>query len=93
MGFGSDILLLDSKRDFFTEPNFRIIFLKILGIFCKFILVWSLNLQTKEYLKNPSKFAAAAPVASAAAPAAKKEEAKKEESEESDDDMGFGLFD
>jgi len=51
--------------------------------------------QTKEYLKDPSKFAAAAaaaaPAAStAAAPAA---EAKKEESEESDDDMGFGLFD
>jgi len=51
--------------------------------------------MTKEYLKDPSKFAvAAAPAAAAetaaAAPAA---EAKKEESEESDDDMGFGLFD
>jgi len=52
----------------------------------------------KEYLKDPSKFAALA-AAPAAAPAAdsggasKKEEAKKEESEESDDDMGFGLFD
>jgi len=48
----------------------------------------------KEYLKDPSKFAAAAPVAAAASPAkeAKKEE-KKEESEEEDDDMGFGLFD
>jgi len=52
--------------------------------------------QVKEYLKDPSKFAA---VAAAAAPVAeaveeKKEEAKKEESEEeSDDDMGFGLFD
>jgi len=51
----------------------------------------------KEYLKDPSKFAALA-AAPAAAPAAdsggasKKEEAKKEESEESDDDMGFGLF-
>merc|ERR1712055_448927 len=50
----------------------------------------------KEYLADPSKLAAAAPVD--AAPAAveeKKEEAKKEESEESgsDDDMGFGLFD
>jgi len=50
----------------------------------------------KEYLADPSKFAAAAPVE--AAPAAveeKKEVAKKEESEESgsDDDMGFGLFD
>lgn len=53
--------------------------------------------QTKEYLKDPSKFAvaAAAPAAASAAPAkadAKKEEVK-EESEESDDDMGFGLFD
>jgi large subunit ribosomal protein LP0 len=50
----------------------------------------------KEFLKDPSKFVAAAAVAPAAAgaPAAKKEEAKKEESEnESDDDMGFGLFD
>ncbi|PAA75462.1 hypothetical protein BOX15_Mlig000285g3, partial [Macrostomum lignano] len=50
----------------------------------------------KEYLKDPSKFAAAAPAAApaaaAAAPAAK--EAKKEESsEESDDDMGMSLFD
>jgi len=50
----------------------------------------------KEYLADPSKFAAAAaPAASsgggAAAPAAA---AKKEESEEEeDDDMGFGLFD
>lgn len=51
--------------------------------------------QTKEYLKDPSKFAAltaAAAPAAEAAPADKKEE-KKEESEESDDDMGFGLFD
>merc|ERR1712240_292325 len=51
--------------------------------------------QTKEYLKDPSKFAAlaaAAAPAAEAAPAEKKEE-KKEESEESDDDMGFGLFD
>jgi large subunit ribosomal protein LP0 len=49
----------------------------------------------KEFLADPSKFAAAAPAAAApaagkAAPAA----AKKEESEEEeDDDMGFGLFD
>jgi len=50
----------------------------------------------KEFIKDPSKFAAAAPVAAAASPAkesAKKEVAKKEESEEEDDDMGFGLFD
>jgi len=51
--------------------------------------------QTKEFLKDPSKFAAlvaaAAPAKEeAAAPAAA---AQKSESEESDDDMGFGLFD
>lgn len=49
--------------------------------------------QTKEYLKDPSKFS----VASVAAPAqssAPAAAAKKEESEDSeDDDMGFGLFD
>jgi len=53
--------------------------------------------RTKEYLKDPSKFATAAAPAAAPAAAAgkpeKKEEEKKEESEESDDDMGFGLFD
>ncbi|XP_062607410.1 large ribosomal subunit protein uL10-like [Saccostrea cucullata] len=50
--------------------------------------------KTKEYLKDPSKFAAAAPVAAAAAaPAAAKEEKKPEPESESDDDMGFGLFD
>jgi len=53
--------------------------------------------RLKEYLKDPSKFASAAPVASAApaaaaaAPAAAKKEDVKEESE--DEDMGFGLFD
>jgi len=51
----------------------------------------------KEFIKDPSKFAAvvSAPVASApAAKAAVVEEKKKEESEdESDDDMGLGLFD
>jgi large subunit ribosomal protein LP0 len=51
----------------------------------------------KEFLKDPSKFVAAAAAtapAAAAAPAAKAEAKKKEESEpESDDDMGFGLFD
>lgn len=51
--------------------------------------------KTKEYLKDPSKFAvAAAPAAAASsAPAAKKEEKKPEPESESDDDMGFGLFD
>jgi large subunit ribosomal protein LP0 len=49
----------------------------------------------KEFIKDPSKFAAVAAPAASASPAkeAKKEEAKKEESEEEDDDMGFGLFD
>jgi len=48
----------------------------------------------KEYLADPSKFAAAAAPVAADAGEQKKEEAKKEESEEeSDDDMGFGLFD
>jgi len=48
----------------------------------------------KEFIKDPSKFAAAAPAAVAASPSkeAKKVEVK-EESEEEDDDMGFGLFD
>ncbi|XP_013396966.1 60S acidic ribosomal protein P0 [Lingula anatina] len=49
----------------------------------------------KEYLADPSKFAAAVSAAAPAAAEEKKEEAPaaKEESEESDDDMGFGLFD
>lgn len=51
----------------------------------------------KEFVKDPSKFAVAAPVTTAAAApvAAKKVEEKKvEEAEDSgDDDMGFGLFD
>lgn len=50
----------------------------------------------KEFIKDPSKFAAvAAPAASAAAaaPAAAAKEEKKEDTESEDDDMGFGLFD
>ncbi|GJN12523.1 hypothetical protein PR202_ga30807 [Eleusine coracana subsp. coracana] len=53
--------------------------------------------KIKEYLKDPSKFAVAAPVAAAdaggAAAAPKEEEKKEEPAEESDDDMGFSLFD
>nr|BAN20115.1 ribosomal protein LP0 [Riptortus pedestris] len=52
--------------------------------------------RLKEYLKDPSKFAAAvaaAPEVAAAAESPKKEAEKKEESEESDDELGFGLFD
>lgn len=52
--------------------------------------------MTKEYLKDPSKFAAAAAPASGGdgdKPAEAKKEEKKEESEDEDEDMGFGLFD
>ncbi|KAF7101943.1 hypothetical protein CFC21_103148 [Triticum aestivum] len=53
--------------------------------------------KIKEYLKDPSKFAVAAPAAAAsggAAAAAPKEEEKKDEpEEESDGEMGFSLFD
>lgn len=54
--------------------------------------------MAKEYLKDPSKFAAvaaaAAPAAAATKAASPAKEAKKEESEdEEEDDMGFGLFD
>jgi len=46
----------------------------------------------KEFLKDPSKFAAAAPVAAAAPKAAEKKKEKTPEPSE-DEDMGFGLFD
>lgn len=53
--------------------------------------------RAKEYLKDPSKFAAAVAAPAAAASPAKAAAApakeEKEESEEEDDDMGFGLFD
>lgn len=54
--------------------------------------------KIKEFIKNPSAFAAAAPAAAApagaAAPAAKEEKKVEEKAEESDDDMfgGGGLF-
>ena len=49
----------------------------------------------KEFLADPSKFAAvaAAPAAGAAAAAAPAAAKVEEPEEESDDDMGFGLFD
>eukprot|EP00096_Caligus_rogercresseyi_P008896 TRINITY_DN28_c0_g2_i1.p1 TRINITY_DN28_c0_g2~~TRINITY_DN28_c0_g2_i1.p1 ORF type:complete len:316 (+),score=148.40 TRINITY_DN28_c0_g2_i1:127-1074(+) len=50
----------------------------------------------KEYLKDPSKFASAAPAAASGGGAATKAAAPakaEEPEEESDDDMGFGLFD
>lgn len=49
----------------------------------------------KEFIKDPSKFAAAVAAPVVAGKVAEKKEEKKEESEEEeeDDDMGFGLFD
>lgn len=55
--------------------------------------------RLKEYLKDPSKFAAAAAAAApaakpaAAAKPAEKEKEKPKEEEEEDADMGFSLFD
>ena len=69
----------------------------LIAIACETEISFKEAEKAKEYLKDPSKFAAlaAAPAAAKGSPskgAAKKEE-KKEESEEEDDDMGFGLFD
>jgi large subunit ribosomal protein LP0 len=47
----------------------------------------------KEFLKDPSKFAAAAPVAAAAAPKAAEKKKEKTPEPSEDEDMGFGLFD
>ncbi|QIW95343.1 hypothetical protein AMS68_000861 [Peltaster fructicola] len=58
---------------------------------------WESISELKDRIKNPDKYASAAPVAAAtsgdapAAEAAKEEE--KEEEEDEDEDMGFGLFD
>jgi len=53
--------------------------------------------KLKDYLKNPSAFAAAAPAPApakgGAKEAPKKEPVKEEKKAESDEDMGFGLFD
>jgi len=54
--------------------------------------------KLKEFLKDPSKFAAsvpavAGPAAAAAKPAEAKKEPEKKEESESDEDMGLGLFD
>lgn len=51
--------------------------------------------KIKEYLADPSAFAAAAPAAAVAPASAQEEkkEAKKPETESEDEDMGFGLFD
>ncbi len=50
--------------------------------------------ELKDRIKNPEKYAGAAPVAAAPTSSGPAEEAKKEEEseEESDDDMGLDLF-
>lgn len=69
----------------------------IIAIACETDISFPAAEMAKEYLKDPSKFAAVAAAAPAAsgspAKGAAKKEEKKEESEEEDDDMGFGLFD
>lgn len=55
--------------------------------------------ELKDRIKNPDKYASAAPAAAAetsteaAAEAPKEEEEKKDDEEDEDEDMGFGLFD
>jgi large subunit ribosomal protein LP0 len=70
-------------------------FKRLLAIAVETDIEFEEAMMTKEFLKDPSKFASAAPVATQeAAPETKAEETKEEEEEqESDDDMGFGLFD
>lgn len=69
----------------------------LIAVACETDITFKEAEKAKEYLKDPSKFAAAAvaaaPAAAAAGKADAKKEEKKEESEEEDDDMGFGLFD
>lgn len=58
---------------------------------------WESISELKDRVKNPEKYASAAPTAAAAAaddtPAAAAKEEEKEEEEDEDEDMGFGLFD
>lgn len=72
-------------------------FKKLLAIAVTTDIEFAQAKQLKEYLKNPGKFAAAAPAAAAkpaaAAPAAKPAEKEKPKEEEEDDDMSLGLFD
>jgi large subunit ribosomal protein LP0 len=68
----------------------------LIAIACETDITFEAAEKAKEYLKDPSKFASAAPAAAAASGSPAKEskkEEKKESEEEEDDDMGFGLFD
>lgn len=72
-------------------------FKKVLAVAVETDITFPLAETVKEYIKDPSKFAASAPAAGAAteaAPAAAAPEKKEESEEESeDDDMGMSLFD
>ena len=68
----------------------------LIAIACETDLSFPAAEKAKEYLKDPSKFAAAVAAAPAKGDSPAKEskkEEKKAESEEEDEDMGFGLFD
>lgn len=69
-------------------------FKKLLALSIKTDYTFKESEKIKEYLKDPSKFAVAAPAQAASNGAnAKKEEVKKPEPEsESDEDIGMGLF-
>lgn len=85
--FWSPLTLFLTERSVFESTN---------GITSYLVLSLSLfSFQLKEFLKDPSKFAAAAaapasaaPTGAAAKPAAKEEPKKKEPESDSDDDMG-----
>ena len=70
---------------------------KILSVAVETDYEWDEISELKDKIKNPDKYASAAPAAgaggAAAAEAPKEEAAKEEEEESEDEDMGFGLFD
>lgn len=67
---------------------------KLLAIAVETEVEWDGIEELKDRIKNPEKYAGAAPVAAAPTSSGPAEEAKKEEEpeEESDDDMGLDLF-
>lgn len=67
-------------------------FKKLLAISVKTDYTFKEAESIKEYLKDPSKFASAAPAAGKESAPAKKEEKKPEPESESDEDIGMGLF-
>jgi len=66
---------------------------KLIAIALEINIEFEAAKKMKEYLKNPSAFAVAAPVAAGSKTPAKAAEKPKEKSEESEADMGFSLFD